>query len=54
MPAMRRNETESNGEVYGFCQERHRHQEWLKSLRPLDQSMPIHLDLYLIGDNYAT
>jgi len=51
---MRRNETESNGEVYGFCQERHRHQEWLKSLRPLDQSMPIHLDLHLIGDNYAT
>jgi hypothetical protein len=22
-----------NGEVFGLCQERHRHQEWLKSLR---------------------
>src|SRR5271169_1558993 len=27
----------ANGEVYGFCQERHRHQEWLKFLRLLDQ-----------------
>jgi hypothetical protein len=25
----------ANGEVYGFCQERHRHQEWLKFLRLL-------------------
>ena len=24
----------ANGEVYGLCQERHRHQEWLKFLRP--------------------
>jgi transposase len=44
----------ANGEVYGFCQERHRHQEWLKFLRLLDQAMPSHLDLHLIGDNYAT
>src|ERR1700687_2882755 len=44
----------ANGEVYGLCQERHRHQEWLKFLRLLDQSMPAHLDLHLIGDNYAT
>jgi transposase len=44
----------ANGEVYGFCQERHRHQEWLKFLRLLDQAMPAHLDLHLIGDNYAT
>ena len=35
-------------------QERHRHQEWLKFLRLLDQAMPPHLDLHLIGDNYAT
>ncbi len=40
----------ANGEVYGFCQERHRHQEWLKFLRLLDQAMPSHLDLHLIGD----
>jgi len=44
----------ANGEVYGLCQERHRHQEWLKFLRLLDQSMPTHLELHLIGDNYAT
>jgi transposase len=30
----------ANGEVYGLCQERHRHQEWLKFLRLLDQTMP--------------
>jgi transposase len=44
----------ANGEVYGLCQERHRHQEWLKFLRSLDQAMPLHLELHLIGDNYAT
>jgi transposase len=44
----------ANGEVYGLCQERHRHQEWLKFLRLLDQTMPAHLTLHLIGDNYAT
>ena len=44
----------ANGEVYGLCQERHRHQEWLKFLRLLDQTMPAYLDLHLIGDNYAT
>src|SRR5262244_1472563 len=44
----------ANGEVYGLCQERHRHQEWLKFLRLLDHAMPAHLDLHLIADNYAT
>jgi transposase len=44
----------ANGEVYGLCQERHRHQEWLKFLRLLDQTMPAHLALHLVGDNYAT
>ena len=44
----------ANGEVYGLCQERHRHQEWLKFLRLLDQTMPAHLALHLIGDNYST
>jgi len=44
----------ANGEVYGFCQERHRHQEWLKFLRLLDRAMPSHLDLHLIADTYAT
>jgi transposase len=44
----------ANGEVYGFCQERHLHQEWLKLLRLLNQTMPAHLDLHLIADNHAT
>ena len=44
----------ANGEVYGICQESQRHQEWLKFLRLLDQTMPAHLALHLIGDNYAT
>jgi transposase len=44
----------ANGEVYGLCEERHRHQEWLKFLRLLDQAMPSHLDLHLIADNYGT
>lgn len=44
----------ANVEVYGFCPERHRHQEWLKFLRLLDQSMPAHLHLHLICANYAT
>ncbi len=44
----------ANGEVYGFCHVRHRHQEGLKFLRLLDQTMPPHLDLHLIADNYAT
>jgi transposase len=44
----------ANGEVYGLCQEWHRHQEWLKFLRLLDQTMPAHLDLHLIADNSAT
>jgi hypothetical protein len=26
----------ANGEVFGLCQEKHRHQEWLKFLRMID------------------
>ena len=29
----------ANGEVYGLCQERHRHQEWLKFLRLIDETI---------------
>ncbi len=29
----------ATGEVYGLCQERHRHQEWLKFLRMIDQTV---------------
>jgi transposase len=44
----------ANGEVFGLCQERHRHQEWLKFLRLIDQTIPPHRQLHLICDNYAT
>src|SRR6266545_5473446 len=30
----------ANGEVFGLCQERHRHQEWLKFLRLIEQTIP--------------
>jgi transposase len=44
----------ANGEVFGLCQERHRHQEWLKFLRLIDQTMPLALELHVICDNYST
>src|SRR6267142_6660747 len=44
----------ANGEVFGLCQERHRHQEWLKFLRLIDQTIPPHLELHVICDNYST
>jgi transposase len=37
-----------------LCQEKHRHQEWLKFLRLIDQTMPAHKEIYLICDNYST
>ena len=44
----------ANGEIFGLCQEKHRHQEWLKFLRVIDQVTPPEKDLHLIVDNYAT
>ena len=44
----------ANGEVFGLCQERHRHQEWLKFLRLIDQTIPVDRQLHLICDHYAT
>jgi transposase len=43
-----------DGQVIGQCMARHRHQEWIKFLKLIDQSMPTHLELHLIVDNYAT
>jgi transposase len=43
-----------DGTVIGMCQERHRHQEWLKFLRVIDDVTPTDYALYLIADNYAT
>lgn len=42
------------GEVIGTCQPRHRHQEWLRFLKELDQKTPADRELHLILDNYAT
>jgi transposase len=44
----------ANGQVFGLCQEKHRHQEWLKFLRMIDRTVPADKEIYLICDNYAT
>ena len=43
-----------DGTVISMCQDRHRHEEWIKFLRLIDRSTPKHLQLHLIADNYAT
>jgi transposase len=43
-----------DGTVIGMCQERHRHQAWLKFLRVIDDLTPADKELHLIADNYAT
>jgi transposase len=45
---------EEAGKVIGTCMARHRHQEWIKFLKLIDQQTPAELDLHLIIDNYAT
>jgi transposase len=42
------------GQVIGTCQPRHRHQEWLRFLKRLDQETSPDQPLHLIVDNYAT
>jgi transposase len=44
----------ATGEVYGLCQERHRHQEWLKFLRLIDETVDVEKQIHIICDNYAT
>lgn len=44
----------ANGEVFGLCQQKHRHQEWLKFLRMIDQTVSADKEIYLICDNYST
>jgi transposase len=43
-----------DGRVISLCQERHRHQEWLKFLRLVDDATPADKALHLIVDNYST
>ena len=40
--------------MIGQCLPRHRHEEFLKFLRTIDNQVPKHLAVHLILDNYAT
>ena len=42
------------GQVISMCDERHRHQEWLKFLRVIDDVIPVGKEVHTIVDNYAT
>jgi transposase len=44
----------ANGSVLTQCKRQHRHQEFLSFLRHIEASVPAHLDVHLICDNYAT
>src|SRR6185369_264917 len=43
-----------DGTVISMCDDRHRHQEWLKFLRVIDDVTPAGKQIHLIADNYAT
>jgi hypothetical protein len=43
-----------DGTVLSVCENRHRHQEWLKFLRVIDRVTPPRKELHLIVDNHAT
>lgn len=44
----------AQGRLIGTCMSRHRHQEWIKFLRLIDEQTPAELELHIIADNYAT
>src|SRR5579871_4676803 len=44
----------ATGKVIGSCMRQHRHQEWIRFLKQIDEETPSSLDLHLIVDNYAT
>jgi transposase len=44
----------AHGKVIATCMKRHRHQEWIKFLKLIDEQTPKDLDLHVIADNYAT
>lgn len=43
-----------DGRVISMCDDRHRHQEWLRFLRIIDKRTPKDKQVHLIVDNYAT
>jgi len=44
----------ANGQVLTQNKGRHRHQEFLGFLRPIDENVPADLDLHIVLDNYCT
>ena len=44
----------ASGQVLTRCTARHRHQEFLRFLTLIDQSVPADLDIHLVIDNYCT
>ena len=44
----------AQGKVVGECYQRHRHQEFLKFLRRVDEEFPGAVRLHLVMDNYGT
>ncbi len=44
----------ASGVVISDCYRRHRHQEFLRFLRRIDESVPAELDVHLVLDNYGT
>jgi transposase len=44
----------AEGRVIATCMKQHRHQEWIKFLKLVDEQTPADLELHLIVDNYAT
>src|SRR5262249_7043984 len=52
--ARRRPRVMLDGRVIGTCMPRHRHRDFLRSLKLIDQQTPKGLDLHLIVDNYTT
>lgn len=43
----------AEGKIISQCTPRHRHQEWIKFLKLIDERTPPDLDLHVIADNYA-
>lgn len=43
-----------DGSVISMCDDRHRHQEWLRFLRVIDSATPPDKQIHLIADNYST
>ena len=43
-----------NGKILAERAPRHRHQEWLKFLRTIEDQTPVGVDIHVILDNYAT